>query len=382
MKSLKYCFCTILETLLRMLPFPRKTGLIKIGEPDRNAPVFVTCNFHLTVERVKHALKGMDCYLLVANSKGINVWCASTGGHFRAHSIISVLKISGIDKLVDHRKVVLPQLAAAGVEGREISEKTGWHVIWGPVYASDIPAFVANHFKKSEEMRQVRFPAAARLEMAVAWAFPISLIAGLIIYFVWRAALWPLVGLIWGLSLLIFLAFPLYESRLSTQKKRIGFIFFDFGRGGIQLILWGMFLIALVAGSLATGTFTCLLLLRWGLASLAIILLLSMDLAGSTPTLKSGLHPDRLLEVVIDESRCKGAAFCELVCPRDCYRVDRREHKARFLHKNQCVRCAACIIQCPFDALAFQDRQGHVLSAPEIRMLSLNLMGARKVVTR
>ncbi len=78
MKSLKYIGLNILETLLRVLPFPAKTGLIKIGSPDRNSPVLLTCNFHLTVERVKQQLIGKDCYLLVANSRGVNVWCAAT----------------------------------------------------------------------------------------------------------------------------------------------------------------------------------------------------------------------------------------------------------------------------------------------------------------
>jgi hypothetical protein len=65
---LKYIAVNIVEALLRGFPLPCKTGLIKIGSPDRNSPVFLTCNYHLTVERVKRALKKMDCYLLVANS--------------------------------------------------------------------------------------------------------------------------------------------------------------------------------------------------------------------------------------------------------------------------------------------------------------------------
>ena len=62
MKTLKYFIINAIETMLRMVPFPTKTGVVKIGNPDRNSPVFLTCNFHLTVERVKHALEGMSCY--------------------------------------------------------------------------------------------------------------------------------------------------------------------------------------------------------------------------------------------------------------------------------------------------------------------------------
>ncbi|MFQ5835809.1 MAG: HgcAB-like fusion protein, partial [bacterium] len=172
MSLLKYVIVNILETLLRVSPFPCKTGLIKIGHPDSSSPVFLTCNYHLTVERVKRALKGIDCYLLVANSRGINVWCAATGGHFTNHDVISVLKTSGIEELVDHRNVILPQLAATGIETKTVQRKTGWKIIWGPVYAKDIPAFIESKFRKTPEMREVEFPWAKRIEVAVAWAFP------------------------------------------------------------------------------------------------------------------------------------------------------------------------------------------------------------------
>ncbi|MCJ7656935.1 MAG: copper oxidase, partial [Candidatus Atribacteria bacterium] len=152
MKLFNYIITNIIESLLRMFPFPRKPGLIRIGNPDQNSPVFLTCNFHLTVERVKRALRGIDCYLLIANSKGINVWCAATGGHFTNHNVVSILKTSGIEKLVSHRKVTLPQLAASGIEAKTIKNKAGWEIIWGPVYAKDIPLFINNNFQKTLPM--------------------------------------------------------------------------------------------------------------------------------------------------------------------------------------------------------------------------------------
>jgi len=85
------------------------------------------------VARVKRALRGLDIYLLVANSKGINIWCAATGGLFTNHDVISVLKTSGIENKVEHRNVILPQLAATGIESRIIKKKTGWKSVWGPV---------------------------------------------------------------------------------------------------------------------------------------------------------------------------------------------------------------------------------------------------------
>ena len=116
MDLLNYIAANIFETLLRVIPIPCKTGVIIIGTPGKTSPVFLTCNYHLTVKRVQRALQGIDCYLLVANSNGRNVWCGATGGHFTNHDAISVLKTTGIEGLVDHRRVILPQLAATGIE--------------------------------------------------------------------------------------------------------------------------------------------------------------------------------------------------------------------------------------------------------------------------
>jgi len=374
-----YIVINIFETLLRVLPVSSKTGLVKIGNPDRNSPVFLTGNYHLTVERVKRALRGIDAYLLVAQSKGINVWCAATGGHFTNHSVISVLKTSGIEKLVDHRNVILPQLAATGVESKTIQKKTGWRIMWGPVYAKDIPAFIKNKLVKTAAMRVVAFPWMQRVEMALAWAFPISLVSALIMVLFWREAILPLTLLVWGLSVLIFLCFPLYSQWLSHEGKRIGFIFFDFGRGGFQLILWGIFMLGLIIYSTADDAVTWGFIFRWGLIAFIAVLILSLDLMGSTPLYKSGLHEDRLLKIILDKEQCRGAGLCEQVCPRDCYEVDKKRHMARIPRTEQCVQCGACIVQCPFDALYFKGPQGERVSPEIIRRFKLNLLGKRFV---
>jgi len=375
----KFLAINIVETLLRVLPFPCKTGLIKIGNPDRNSPVFLTCNYHLTVERVKRVLKGIDAYLLVANSRGINVWCAATGGLFTNHNVISVLKVSGIEELVDHRNIMLPQLAATGVEADVIKKKTGWKVIWGPVYAKDIPAFIRNKLKKTPKMREVEFPLRQRIEMALAWAFPISIILALIMIPLWHEAISALIFLVWGLSFLIFVSFPLYSQWLSSEDKRIGFVFFDFGRGGFQLILWGVLILGLIVYSLVADDFSRGFLFRWSFITFIAVLLLSIDLMGSTPVYKSGLHEDRLLRVILDEKKCRGAGFCEQVCPRNCYEVDRNRHIATIPRAGRCVQCGACIVQCTFDALYFQSPKGEVIRPETIRRFKLNLIGRRLV---
>jgi NAD-dependent dihydropyrimidine dehydrogenase PreA subunit len=376
--ALRRAWVEVLQTLLRMLPFPCRTGLRILGRPDRNAPVFLTGNFGLTVERVKRALSGIDGYLLVANSRGVNVWCAATGGLLTDHDVVSVLKTSGIEDLVDHRHVILPQLAATGIEGAVIHEKTGWRVVWGPVYAEAIPAFLGRGMKATPEMRKVRFPWRARLEMAVAWAFPISILACLLAPF-WPEGALPLAALVWGISLLLFLGFPLYERRLRPRAPRVGFVFFDFGQAGTLLVAWAAFVLVLLGYSALEGNVPLAFTLRWVLASGVVLLILGLDLSGSTPVYKSGLHEDRLLRIELDAERCRGAGFCETVCPKDVFEVDHRRKLALLPRADACVQCGACIVQCPFDALSFRGPEGGVIRPETVRRFKLNLIGTRKV---
>ncbi len=381
MSWLKYALINVAETCFRMLPIPTRTGLITLGNPGRNSPVILTCNFHLTVVRVKRALRGIDAYLLVANSRGINVWCAATGGLFTNHDVISVLKTSGIEDLVDHRHVILPQLAATGIEGKYVRKKTGWIVQWGPVDIKDLPVYLQQR-KKTPAMRQVSFPAEQRFEMAVAWAFPISLVAGLILLPLWRGGILPAVSLTWGLALAIFMTFPLYQQWLNPKSERIGFVLFDFGRGGVQLILLAGIFAGLVVVAKYTGQFSGTFFLRWGIMSTLVVLVLSLDLMGSTPLYKSGLHTDRFLNVALDVNKCKGAGFCEQVCPRNCYDVDHHRHLATQPRADLCVQCGACIVQCPFDALCFESPNGETIAPEMVRKFKLNLLGKRLVKTK
>lgn len=373
-----YIITNIIETLLRMFPFPCKPGLIKIGNPDQNSPVFLTCNFHLTVERVKKALRGIDCYLLIANSKGINVWCAATGGHFTNHNVVSILKTSGIEKLVSHRKVTLPQLAASGIEAKTIKNKTGWEIIWGPVYAKDIPLFINNNFQKTLPMREVEFHLPQRIEMAIAWAFPISAVSSLVMILFWPKDIFFVVSLMWILSFLIFLSFPIYQHLLSSKGKRTSFIFFNFERGGFQLILWSIFILIFSLHQLSFGDFSWGFTLHWSFISFIVILILSIDLMGSTPLYKSSLHQDRSLKVVLDREKCKGIGFCEQVCPRNCFKIDKSRQITTMPGSARCIQCGACIIQCPLNALYFKSPKGDTISPDTIRKFKLNLMGKRR----
>jgi len=148
-------------------PYPKiDTGLYRIGDPDRTSPVLVTGNYDLTVRRLVRELDGkVDCWLVVADSHGINVWCGAGGGHFTAGQVADAVRSCRVGRAVDHRMLILPQLCANGVDGWRIRREIGWNIQWGPVRAADIPAYLEAGCRKTDEMRHVRFPLRDRLEM-------------------------------------------------------------------------------------------------------------------------------------------------------------------------------------------------------------------------
>lgn len=362
-----YLIWNILETLLRFIPIPCKTGWSPIGNPGPDSPVFLTCNYHLTVLRVKWTLRKMDAHLLVADSRGINVWCAAVGGHLTNHDVISVLKTSGIDHLTSHRRVILPQLAAAGIESKTIGIKTGWKIIWGPIEARDIPAFLQDGCAKSLSMGLVRFPFIRRVEMAVAWGFSLSVVfsAGLLIF--WPQATIPVIALICSVSLFVFLFFPVFHGFWKSPPWRIrGFIFMT----GICLVGFSLY-------SLMWGEWTWKFLLTWGALLVLIVFIFTVDFPGSTPVLKSEFHKEKTHRVTLDRERCQGAGFCADVCPRGCFGFDKKTRTVSLAGNDQCVRCSACIVQCPFDALAFRSPEGKIMPPEFIRKHRLSVKGKR-----
>jgi NAD-dependent dihydropyrimidine dehydrogenase PreA subunit len=371
MSLLRYVVVNVVGIVLRFVPWPCQTGLTEIGRPGRDSPVLVTCNYRLTVARVRRALRGIDAYLLVANSRGVNVWCAATGGLLTNHDVVSALKTSSIEERVDHRRVILPQLAATGVEAGVVARKTGWQVLWGPVYARDLPRFVEGGQTKTREMREVGFPWEQRVEMAAAWAFPISVVTTLILAVLWRQALLPSILAVWGLSLAVYLCFPLYERWLGSGARGSGAVLAGF------VALWIVVMCGYIGCQYVLGGLTWAETVRWAMLTLAVLLVMGVDFLGSTPLYKSGLQEDRLLEVALEEERCKGVGYCKDVCPRDCYEVDLRLHKATMPRAARCVRCGACVVQCPCDALHFEDQKGGAIPPDTIRRFKLNLMGKR-----
>lgn len=351
----------LLQTGLRLAPWPTEPGLRQIGHPGRESPVLVTGNYDLTVRRVTQALDGLDAWLVVAPSDGINVWCAAAGGMLTTHQIVTALKTSGIEGCVAHRRAVLPQLAAAGVVGREVSRRCGWKVRFGPVCAEDIPRYLAAGSKKDDTMRRVRFGTRERLEMAAAWAFPTSLVLGPVSALLQPAWTLPVVAEAWALSIACFLVYD-----------RLG--------RGRWILSWMACTAVALAVVLGAGGGAGAQLAAVGCTTL-ILGVLTFDFDGSTP-LEGGSHFDsRRWHITLDPERCAGVFSCWEVCPEACFEKREDVRKVELAHDDRCVKCGACVVQCPQDALFFTDDQGNRIEPEEIRRFKLNLLGRRAVDT-
>ncbi|MGB8310193.1 MAG: mercury methylation corrinoid protein HgcA [Methanoregula sp.] len=137
-------------------------GLYRLGNPTTDSPVFASANYTLSFDALREAIAGIDAYILVLDTKGINVWCAAGKGTFGTDELIHRIEVTGLSKIVSHRKIILPQLGAPGISAHEVSGQSGFMVEYGPVRAKDVPAYLATHVA-TRDMRTVRFTLADRL---------------------------------------------------------------------------------------------------------------------------------------------------------------------------------------------------------------------------
>lgn len=139
-----------------------KPGLYALGRPNADSPVFVSANYTLSFDALRRDLKGIDGYILVLDTKGINVWCAAGKGTFGTDELVSRLQSTGLADWVNHRKIIIPQLGAPGIAAHEVKRRSGFRVIYGPVRSVDLPAFLKAG-EATEDMRRVRFVTKDRL---------------------------------------------------------------------------------------------------------------------------------------------------------------------------------------------------------------------------
>jgi len=171
-------------------------GLYRLGNPTKESPVFASANLTLSFDHVRSALAGFDAWILVLDTRGINVWCAAGKGTFGTGELVRRIRVTNLASFVSHRKIIVPQLGAPGISWPEVLRTSGFTVEYGPVRARDLPEYLKTH-KATPAMRRVEFPLRDRLVLTpvefVHIALPMMIVA---------AVLWFLAGPVAALAVI------------------------------------------------------------------------------------------------------------------------------------------------------------------------------------
>jgi len=271
-------------------------GLYAVGEPTPESPVFVTANYKLTFDCLRCELGGTSGWILVLDTKGINVWCAAGKGTFGTAEIVNRVEQTQLDRIVAHRKLIVPQLGAPGVSAHEVQKLCGFQVIYGPVRAEDLPAFIEANFKTTPEMRRVNFTIHDRIAV-----IPVELV----IWFKQALGLAVLITLLSGLSR--------HGFSLAAAPRAFGVVFTGWLTGGALvpiLLPWlpgRAFSIKGLWAALALWPFLSAFgflggspaeKIGWGLLLAAIVSFMALNFTGtSTYTSMSGVKKEMKIAI-------------------------------------------------------------------------------------
>jgi len=166
-------------------------GLYALGEPNERSPVLVTANYKMSFDRLREALSNRHAWILVLDTKGINVWCAAGKGTFGTDELVRRVEFSQLNRVVYHRELILPQLAGPGVAAHKVKKFIGFKVILGPIQATDLPAFLDAGMKATPNMRRKKFTMPERVVL-----IPVELVSAL----KWSLLILPAFFLLGGLG--------------------------------------------------------------------------------------------------------------------------------------------------------------------------------------
>jgi len=203
-------------------------GLYRLGNPTHDSPVFASANYTLSFDALRSALTGVDAYILILDTKGINVWCAAGKGTFGTEEIIHRIETTGLASTVIHRRIIVPQLGAPGISWMEVLRRSGFKIEFGPVRASDLPEFLKAH-TATPAMRKVQFPLRDRvvlIPVELVQVLPFAVIATLVVGFFlnWMVATQMLTAVLAGTVLFPALLPYIPTKDFSTKGFILGFL--------------------------------------------------------------------------------------------------------------------------------------------------------------
>ena len=288
-------------------------GLYALGQATADAPVLVTANYKLSFDHLRSRMGGVAAWLLVLDTRGINVWCAAGKGTFGTQELIHRVWQTRLASVVRHRKLIVPQLGAAGVEARKIKKACGFEVVWGPVRARDLPNYLAGGACSDGALRQVTFSWTERLVLV-----PVEL------YLIRKAVLWTALAIV----MLSGIGPGFYRFEMAAQRGLLGVAALLTGivSGAVAvplLLPWlpgrafavkGAFMGALGGVLLLASLDPHMRLSSWSLSALlvlttAISSYLAMNFTGSTPfTSPSGVEKEMRIAIPLQIAAAAVAA--------------------------------------------------------------------------
>jgi acetyl-CoA decarbonylase/synthase complex subunit gamma len=137
----------MLTTVMNIFTDPQKPVQVEpkvysIGEPNENSPVMFTTNFSLTYYTVESDVEAsrVPSFILVVDTEGTSVLTAYSGDKLNEKTIADAMAKFGLDKIVKHRKLIIPGYVA--VLSGKIEEATNWEVLVGPRECSMLPKYL------------------------------------------------------------------------------------------------------------------------------------------------------------------------------------------------------------------------------------------------
>lgn len=330
--------------LLRYNPIRSECGLVKIGNPSSASPVFVSGNYFHTVKRIEKELRGLDCYLLVCDSAGINVWCASGVCDFNEHKIADAVNSTGLSEIVCHRRLILPLLCASGVNLGALEKECGFKGVFGPADFRDIKKYVNGGFDLNPQMRLVRFAFAERYYNAFGM-FAVFLLPVIALKIIAGKKHEGKIHFLLLMNFLnIFSNFMLYD-RLPFKYPANNSLF-------IGTVIQS----AIAAYSVFKKPFKLASFLFYSLSAFAINFLVSIDMLGSTPFYKTTIahwlasgDNKSLFQPLISKDLCTGCGSCAQVCPKGLFTEAGGSISVDY--SRECCECLACVKQCAAGAI-------------------------------
>jgi NAD-dependent dihydropyrimidine dehydrogenase PreA subunit len=320
---------TASETLLRLFPHPAPVALYRFGSAGSHSPVLVTGNFDLTVRRVCRALKNIESWLLVCDSRGVNLWCSSMAGHFTTDSVVRAIERTNLAERVGSRRLMLPQLCASSVSLEELEERTGFTARFGPLDINDLQAYWENPYDLG--IRTARFPLKARLEMAVGCPVLLVILMVFLFNFIGLGHLLILVPFLYLASVVHGAVFPHRPLKPIVPWALL--------YGAATFLLAGLLFRALLPQHLL------LYVLSAGIGAAYLV----TEFSGWSPLIKYSLIPHGKPGVEVDARTCIGCRRCVEVCPRAVFEM--RGGRSRVVGEKRCVICRSCFSQCPTGAV-------------------------------